>query len=123
MAKGRDKHQAYLDARNGFGKQLARRAGRKCELSGAAGSLVIYDLIGPPKAPELTHILLVTEALKQVLDGAKVVGEELRFLENCVWSTEPAVRKASVKLLSRIHEDWARAAIENAEMMGGSQAE
>ena len=123
MAKGRDKHQAYLDALNGFGKQLARRAGRKCELSGATGPLVVYDLIGPPKAPELTHILLVTESLQQVLDGAKLVGEELRFLENCVWSTEPAVRHASVKLLSRINEDWARSAIENADMMDGAPAE
>lgn len=123
MAKGRDKHQAYLDALNGFGKQLARRAGRKCELSGAAGSLVIYDLIGPPKAPELTHILLVKESLQQVLDGAKLVGEEFRFLENCVWSTEPAVRNASVKLLHRIDEDWAQAAIENAAMMAGAPSE
>ena len=123
MAKGRDKHQAYLDALNGFGKQLARRAARKCELSGAAAPLVTYDLIGPPKAPELTHILLVAEPLKQVLDGAKLVGEELRFLENCVWSTEPAVRNASVKLLSRIDEDWAREAIENAAMMGGAPTE
>ena len=120
MAKGRDKHQAYLDALNGFGKQLARRAGRKCELSGASGSLVIYDLIGPTKSPELTHILLVSEPLKQSLEGANLVGAELRFLENSVWSTEPAIRRASGKLLSRINEDWARSAIENAEMMGGT---
>ena len=122
MAKGRDKHQAYLDALNSFGKQLARRSGRKCELSGATGPLVIYDLIGPPKPPELTHILLVSESMKQSLDGEKLVESELRFLENCVWSTEPAVRHASVELLSRISEDWARSAIENAEMMAGTPA-
>ena len=123
MAKGRDKHQAYLDALNGFGKQLARRAVRKCELSGANGPLAIYDLIGPPEPPDLTHILLVSESLKESLEGAKLVGAELRFLENCVWSTEPAIRHASVKLLSRISEDWARAALENAEMMDATSAE
>ena len=85
--------------------------------------MVIYDLIGPPKPPELTHILLVSESLKQSLEGAKLVGAELRFLENCVWSTEPAIRHASVKLLSRISEDWAQSAIENAEMMSGAPAD
>ena len=120
MAKGRDKHQAYLNAVNVFGKALARRAGRKCELSEASGPLVIHDLEGVKVEPDLAHLLLVSETMKSFLDGSPIVETELRCLETAVWSTEIAVRRAAVQLLEHVNAPWAKAAIENAEMMNAA---
>ena len=120
MAKGRDKHQAYLDALNLLGKDLARRAGRKCELSEVSGRLVIHDLESAKVEPDLDHVLLVSEAMKKALDGGPLIVDELRCLEHAVWNTEPAVRRAAVLLLTRIDTSWAKSAIENAETMAAS---
>lgn len=117
MAKGRDKHQNYLGALNLLGKELARRSGRKCELSEQSGSLVIHDLESSKVAPQLDHVVLVSESIKATLDGGVVDATELRFLENAVWSTVLPVRRAAVCLLERIDEPWAKEAIDNARMM------
>ena len=118
MAKGRQKHQAYLDALNLLGKDLARRAKSKCELSEESGSLVTYDLEGADAEPSLDHVLLVSPEVQQYLDGGKFEAESLRYLENVVWSTEPAIRQAAIKLLERIEAPWAHDAIDNARSMG-----
>ena len=120
MAKGRDKHQNYLAALNLLGKALARRSGRKCELSQQSGVLVIHDLESSKVEPDMNHVVLVTESVKQSLDGAPFDASELRFLENAVWSTLSPVRRAAVSLLERIEAPWAQAAIENAQMMDES---
>ena len=91
--------------------------GRTCELSQQSGALVIYDLESSKVEPDLNHVILVTESVKQLLDGAKFDATELRFLENTVWSTVSPVRRAAVHLLERIEAPWARAAIENAQIM------
>ena len=118
MAKGRQKHQDYLDALNLLGKDLARRAKSKCELSEESGSLVTYDLEGADSEPSLEHVLLVSPQVQLYLDGGKFEAESLRYLENVVWSTEPAIRQAAIKLLERIEAPWAHDAIDNARSMG-----
>lgn len=117
MAKGRDKHQNYLAALNLLGKPLARRSGRKCEVSEQTGSLVIFDLESSKVEPHLDHVVLVSASIKDMLAGGVVDETELRFLENAVWSTVIPVRRAAVCLLERIEAPWARTAIENAQMM------
>ncbi len=118
MAKGRQKHQAYLDALNLLGKDLARRAKSKCELSEETGTLVTYDLEGSDSEPSLDHVLLVSPQVQQYLDGGKFEAESVRYLENVVWSTEPAIRRAAIQLLERIEAPWAHDAIDNARSMG-----
>jgi protein PhnA len=118
MAKGQQKHQAYLDALSLLGKDLARRAKSKCELSEESGSLVTYDLEGADSEPSLDHVLLVAPQVQQYLDGGKFDAESVRYLENVVWSTEPAIRRAAIKLLERIEAPWAHDAIDNARSMG-----
>ena len=118
MAKGQQKHQAYLDALSLLGKDLARRAKSKCELSEESGSLVTYDLEGSDSEPSLEHVLLVSPQVQHYLDGGKFETESLRYLENVVWSTEPAIRRAAIKLLERIEAPWAHDAIDNARSMG-----
>ena len=117
MAKGLAKHQEYLDALNLLGKDLARRARSKCELSEQPGSLEIYDLEGPPGTPELSHVLMVCPEVVAHLEATKLAEDNFHYLETAVWSTEPAVRRAAVKILEKINESWAHQAIENASTM------
>ena len=104
MAKGRQKHQDYLDALSLLGKDLARRAHSKCELSGVPGSLDMFDLEDSSVEPDLDHVVLVCEDVRQLLEANKVTRprDTLRFLEEAVW---------------KIDEPWAREAIENARSM------
>ena len=117
MAKGRDKHQAYQDALNLLGKGLARRAGRRCELSEVPGTLVIHDMEGAKVVPDMGHVLLVSPVMKESLDGGPIDETAVRCLENAVWSPLPVVRRAAVLLLERIDAPWANDAVENARTM------
>jgi len=119
MAKGRQKHQDYLDALSLLGKDLARRAHSKCELSGVPGSLDMFDLEDSSVEPDLDHVVLVCEDVRQLLEANKVTRprDTLRFLEEAVWNTEVAVRSAAIRILEKIDEPWAREAIENARSM------
>ena len=119
VAKGQAKHQTYVDALNLLGKDLARRAKSKCELSGEPGRLEIYDLEGPDTEPAMEHVVLVSEEVAGFLGGRPVTGGSVRYLENVVWSTEPAIRRAAVLILDRIDEPWALEAIDNAKSMDG----
>ena len=53
-----------------------------------------------------------------LLEGGTIQPDEVRFLENCVWSTESAVRTGAMRLLERIDAPWAQEALENAALMG-----
>ena len=117
MAKGREKHEAYQDALNQLGKDLARRAGRRCELSEVPGTLVIHDLEGVKVSPHLDHVLLVSPTLKASLDGGPIDENAVRYLENAVWSPLQVVRRAAVQPLERIDSPWAADAIDNARNM------
>lgn len=117
MSKGRQKHQLYLDRLNLLGKDLARRAKSKCELSEESGSLVTYDLEGSDTQPSMDHVLLVSPTVERLLEGGSFEPENMHYLENVVWSTEPAIRRAAIKLLERIEASWAQDAIDNARSM------
>ncbi len=118
MARGLDKHKEYVDALNLLGKQLARRAKSKCELSGEPGTLQAFDLIGEPTEPDLEHVLLVSPVVREHLEGKNLEQRDpLRYLDEAVWSTEGAVRAAAVRILEQIDAPWAREAIESALSM------
>ncbi len=118
MARGLDKHQEYVDALNLLGKQLARRAKSKCELSGTSGTLEAFDLEGEPTSPDLAHVLLVCPLVRGHLEGKGIEDRDaLRYLDEAVWSTEDAIRTAAVRILEQIDAPWARDAIENARSM------
>ncbi len=118
MARGLDKHQEYVDALNLLGRQLARRAKSKCELSGEPGTLEAFDLIGEPTEPALEHVLLVSPAVRGHLEGKGLEDRDaLRYLEEAVWNPERVVRDAAVRILEQVDAPWAREAIENAQSM------
>ena len=113
MAKGREKHEAYQHALSLLGKDLARRAKSKCELSGESGSLQTVDLAPDDRSPTLDSTLLVQSHIASWLDGAPFDDSEARFLENAIWSEVPAVRTATRRLLQRLVSDWAHDALDS----------
>ncbi len=111
MAKGREKYQARLDAISLQGKDLARRAKRKCELCEGAGDLRAYD--GDPDAePSLETLALACERCRAVLDGRKDDERTLRFLETAIWSEEAIVAALAKRMLGSVDAAWAREALD-----------
>lgn len=118
MAKGRDKHQAYLDALNLLGKDLARRAKSKCELLEESDELRPYDLSAGEKEPSLDHVVLICAKAREAIEGKVRSPNDFRALESIVWSDLLPIRQAASRILEKIDDDWAREALENAKTMG-----
>lgn len=116
MGKGYEANQARLAALRDLGKDLARRAKSKCELTGAAGvPLRPYEV--PPVAadPVLERTLLVSERCLEVLEKPSLLkGREWQCLAESVWSELPAVQVVAWRMLARLaeNEDWAREALD-----------
>ena len=117
MARGYDKHllrKAEIDA---LGKDLARRAKRRCELCEESGDLRPHDT-APDAEPELSTLLLLCPRCREVAgDGAAQHDPRtLRFLEGAVWHEEPVVAATARRALAQVDAAWAR---ETLEMLGG----
>jgi protein PhnA len=116
MAKGYELHQARMMALQGMGKDLARRAKSRCEISGAAGvSLWPYEVPPVGLDPDIDRTLLVSEECHEMLDHPdRLVGREWQFLAEAVWSEMPAVQVVAWRMLRELakREDWAREVLE-----------
>jgi protein PhnA len=120
VARGLDKHNERLDAVQRLGKDLARRARRKCELCEAphdtAGDLRPHDTAPDADAPTLDALLLLCERCRAVADGRDDDPRTLRFLEGAVWSEVPAAAALARAMLTRVADDddaaWARDTLE-----------
>ncbi len=116
MGKGYETHQARVQALQGLGKDLARRAKSKCELTGASGvPLRPYEVPPVGGEPEIARTLLVSEACHEVLEKpARLKGREWQCLAEVVWSEMPAVQVVAWRMLNHLakSEDWAREVIE-----------
>jgi protein PhnA len=116
MAKGHETHQSRVAALQALGKDLARRAKSKCELTGVGGvSLRAYEV--PPVGPEpdIERTLLVSEACIEVLENPrKLKGREWQCLAETVWSEMPAIQVVAWRMLNHLakNEDWARDVLE-----------
>ena len=111
MAKGHEKHQARLDAINFHGKDLARRARRKCELCEQADELRPYD-IQPNTEPELNTLILMCARCRTVGDGGDADPRTLRFLEAAVWNEHEHIAALARTMLARVDAQWARDTLE-----------
>lgn len=116
MGKGYDTHQARVQALQGLGKDLARRAKSKCELTGVSGvPLRAYEVPPVSEEPDLERTLLVSDACFEVLEHPKrLKGREWQILAEMVWSEFPAVQVVAWRMLKQLAltEDWAREVID-----------
>ncbi len=116
MGKGYEVHQARVSALQVMGKDLARRAKSKCELTGAAGvPLRSYEVPPVPLEPDLERTLLVSEACLEALENPKrLKGREWQCLAETVWSEQAATQVVAWRMLLHLAntEDWAREVIE-----------
>lgn len=118
MAKGHDIHQARLTALQSLGKDLARRAKSKCELTGASGvPLRPYEVPPVPADPDFDRILLLCEECHTALERpSTLAGRRWQVLAEAVWSENPAVQVVAWRMLKQLSlkEDWAREVLEEA---------
>jgi protein PhnA len=117
MAKGYDTNQERKQALSLLGKDLARRAKSKCELTQASGvPLVTYELPPVPNDPEFERCLLVSEdVLAQLNKPSKLRADEWRHLSELIWSDIPTVQAMALRLLRHFApEPWAQNLIDEA---------
>lgn len=116
MGKGFEQHQSRQLALQALGKDLARRAKSKCELTGEAGiPLRPYEIPPVASEPDIEHILLLSEACHEALaKPEKLAGRTWQCLVEMVWSEKPAIQVVAWRMLQQLakREDWAREALE-----------
>ncbi len=112
MARGREKHQARMDAVAAWGKALAKRAGFHCEWCGASDALLALDL-APKAEPSLETLILLCGPCRELHAGRGQHGPRLRTLAQALWSEHPCVAHSVARVLARSKELWAREALED----------
>jgi protein PhnA len=120
MAKGYELHQARMMALQAMGKDLARRAKSRCEITGASG-VPLWPYEVPPVAedPDIDRTLLVSEECREMIDHpGRLAGHRWQCLAEAVWSDFPAVQVVAWRLLRELakREDWAREAIAEVDL-------
>lgn len=118
MAKGYDSNQERLQALSLLGKDLARRAKSKCELSGESGvSLKTYEIEPIPKQPDFEKCLLVSEdVLDQLQRPKSLKAEQWRSLGELIWSELSAQQMMAHRILTHIAKTkpWAQNILDEA---------
>ena len=107
MAKGLDKIREREADIAFHGKDLARRAGRVCELCGAGDGLRPYDT-APESEPSLDTLFLCCQRCRALAQGDTGDPRTLRFLETAVWSELEQVQRVARQILRSVDADWAR---------------
>jgi protein PhnA len=118
MAKGYDTNRERKERLSSFGKDLARRAKSRCELSGESGvSLVIYEVEPVTNEPDYDRCIFISEsALEQITNPKKLTPDQWRILGEQIWSDLPLVQIMAVRMLTYIakKEHWAQEILDNA---------
>ncbi|SJZ93512.1 hypothetical protein SAMN02745119_02071 [Trichlorobacter thiogenes] len=111
MAKGYNTNQERLAEISRLGKDLAKRAGFRCEWCESKDELRPWDH-DPDREPELSGLALLCDRCRQLADGATADPNELHTLRNALWSDIPAVAEGVALVLIRSRQPWVREAIE-----------
>ena len=116
MAKGYELHQARMMALQGMGKDLARRAKSRCEITGVSGApLWPYEVPPVGAEPDIDRTILISPSCREMLEHPdRLRGREWQCLTEAVWSDMPAVQVTAWRMLRELakREDWAREALE-----------
>ncbi|MGJ8656697.1 MAG: phnA protein [Akkermansiaceae bacterium] len=117
MAKGYDADKQRKELVSSFGKDLARRAKSKCELSGESGvPLIIYEMEPVKAEPDFNQCLFISQtSLAQIKNPKLLVPDQWRILGEQVWSELPQVQIMAVRMLTYIakNEHWAQEILDN----------
>lgn len=118
MAKGYEAHQQRQLALSAFGKDLARRAKSKCELSGASGvPLHVYEIPPTPNEPQMSRCIMISESvIDQLNKPSLIVPDQWRNLGELIWSEIPAIQIMTCRILTYIaqQEKWAQDILDEA---------
>ncbi|MBA3985698.1 MAG: PhnA domain-containing protein [Flavobacteriales bacterium] len=88
-------------------KELLKRSGGVCELSGANENLRIYEVPNSPVSG-LQAAILISESCKSQIENPETMDpNHWRCLNDSMWSTVPAVQVMAWRLLNRLKgEGW-----------------
>ncbi len=117
MAKGYEQNQEHKCALHALGKNLARRARSKCELSHARGvPLVTYEIPPVPQEPDIDRCLVVSRPVfEQLTKPSKFRPDEWRHLNDLVWSDLPGAQVMALRVLRFLapNQPWAQQILED----------
>ena len=102
MARGRDQHQARLNAVSKLGRSLARRSGSQCELCAGGSPLRVIEIEPVDEDPHEEAAILSCDPCRERLDGKSLDAGAMRFLEGSVWSEVLPAKIASITLLRKL---------------------
>ena len=103
----------------GLGKDLTRRSRGRCELCEGRESVRPFELVPFSEEPSLERTLMGCERCRRWLERGKVQAVEASFLSSAVWSLEPAVQLAAMRLLLLADDPdspWLRDALDAADV-------
>jgi len=88
-------------------RELQKRSGSVCELSGVTENLKIYEVPKSPGTGLDAHILISQTCIEQIEDPDKVDPNHWRCLNDSMWSEVPAVQVMAWRMLNRLRaESW-----------------
>ncbi len=88
-------------------KELHKRSGSVCELSGKTENLSIYEVPKSPGTGIDSHILISQTCLEQIENPEKMDPHHWRCLNDSMWSEVPAVQVMAWRILTRLRsEGW-----------------
>ncbi len=88
-------------------RELVKRSGSTCELSGETENLKAYQVPKSPGTGLDAHILISQTCLEQIEDPEKTDPNHWRCLNDSMWSEVPAVQVVAWRMLSRLKsEGW-----------------
>ncbi|EZH75400.1 PhnA protein [Aquimarina atlantica] len=88
-------------------RELHKRSGSVCELSGVTENLKVYEVPKSPGTGLDSHILISQVCLEQIEDPEKVDINHWRCLNDSMWSEVPAVQVMAWRMLHRLKsEGW-----------------
>ncbi|MCB9668610.1 MAG: hypothetical protein H6736_03445 [Alphaproteobacteria bacterium] len=110
---GKSRHDEKKAALAALGRPLSRRARSRCELCEANQGLQPV-LLRASEEPELENVLLLCGRCADVVRGGRIdAPDDLRFLEQVVWSEVPVQQAVAVRMLARVDAPWADVTREN----------
>ncbi len=88
-------------------RELLKRSGSICELSGETENLKVYQVPKSPGTGIDTHILISQTCLDQIENPENIDPNHWRCLNDSMWSEVPAVQVMAWRMLNRLKsEGW-----------------